>query len=245
MGVMDVGRDLQRAVGEAQRGADLAPPVDAARGRALRGVLQLGDEHVLGDRCHRLGVEHLHRLALVPAQEDRVIADRRAREVALDDLVADVLGGEDERRCCPPPAPRRPRRRARRPTTRSPTRDRCSSVGAGSARTPWPAAGSRRTARARSDRALGPARGARRSAGSPRAGPARRRGRPRHPRRIVSSINPGRICASFGPSLSPRFMYICRMRSEVVTDAWRSMTAISPTISPSWAARRRCRSGRR
>ncbi len=51
------------------------------------------------------------------------------------------------------------------------------------------------------------------------------------PRRSVSSISPGRTSASLGPSLSPRFMYICRMRSDVVTAAWRSMTWISPTTS--------------
>ena len=39
--------------------------------------------------------------------------------------------------------------------------------------------------------------------------------------------------ASFGPSRSPMCMYIWRMRSEVVTDAWRSTTSMRPTNSSS------------
>ena len=36
--------------------------------------------------------------------------------------------------------------------------------------------------------------------------------------------------ASFGPRRSPMCMYICRIRSDVVTDAWRGTTSMRPGL---------------
>ncbi len=233
----------ERPVGEADRGADLAPPVGAAVGLGLGGGGQLARADQRGPRDQlrhdAIGarLQQLHGLRLVPAQEDRVVADRVARQPALDDGVGDVLGRQHERgaglrerrarppRRAPPPTSRSRARRARRARRRPAARAR-----------PSPAAAGRRAAPGRSATAAGRARGRRESAGSPRAGPARtpRRRRSRaHDLRRMLSISPGRTSASFGPSLSPRCMYICRIRSEVVTDACRSSTSTRPQNSSS------------
>ncbi len=100
--VVHVARRAHLAAGQADRGADPTPPVDAAGRRRLGRRRELG-QLVLRERAEiarrladrgraiRPRREQLGRARLVPAQEDRVEADVAAREEALGQLIADVL----------------------------------------------------------------------------------------------------------------------------------------------------------